>query len=235
MAMTFLQAKQEVARNVGGSGVSGQLTIAGQAVIDAIRHLDSRHNWEFRLKTLTDIPVVAGTADYTLTPSETAVKRIHSARLKTNKRVLGYARQRHVDRALRNQEQNDISVAYVEVVTATAVAIRLVPTPSTVDTLQVRVYETIDDSYSDGDNLNIPDRYLPALLARARYNFLIDRDAEDRRAEAFLSVSEQQIEMAIRDDMGNPDEDVRMIPQDEWIGAYGPDTVIGQWDGGWGW
>lgn len=234
MPMTFLAAKQEVSRNVGGSGVSAQLTIAGQAVIDAIRELDSRHDFEFQLKTLTDIPLVVGTSTYALTAGATnPAKKIYSARLKTNKRTLVYARQREIDRLVRDQEQNGIPIAYTDVRTATALQIKLYPTPSAGDQLQVRVYEHIDDSYADGDNLNIPDRYLPALLARARYNFLIDRDADDPRAQTFLAIAEQRLQDAIRDDLGNPDEDWRLIPTDEWCGAQGPSPLTDIADSDW--
>ena len=227
MPLTFLAAKQDVARNVGGSAIAAQTTIAGSAIIDAIRELDFRHDWEFQLVTLADITVVAGTATYALTPggSNPPVKKIHSARLKTNKRTLVYARQRHVDRIVRNQEQVDIPVAYMEVRSATGVSIQLVPPPSQGDILQVRTFLHIDDTYADGDSLNVPDRYLPALLALARYNFLIDRDSDDSRAQTFLAKAEQRIQDAINDDMGNPDEDFRLIPSDEWNYAFGPNPI----------
>lgn len=227
MAMTFLSAKQEVARNVGGSAVSGQLTIAGQAIIDAIREIDSRHDWEFRLKTLASIPIVIGTTTYALTASETAVKRIHSALPSDGTWALIYARQRHVDRVLGNQTYSGAAAGYVEVITATGISIKLLATPTQTGTLIVRVYETIKDAYADGDNLAIPDRYLPAFLALARYNFLIDRDSEDARAQTFLAKAEQRIDLAIRDDSGNPDEDIALIPQSDWKGGS-PDGV-GDW------
>lgn len=233
MAMTFLAAKQDVARNVGGSTVSGELTIAGLAITNAIRDIDSRHDFDFRLKTLTDITVVANTATYALTASDTAVKKIHSARLKTNKRTLGYMRQREVDRVLRDQEQTEIPAAYIEVLSETGVSIKLIPTPSLADILQVRVYETIKDTYGDSDNLAVPLRYLPAVLTLARYYFLIDRDAEDPRAQVFLQKAEALIQAAIVDDAGSPDEDIRLIPSDEWGGAYGTDIITDVMDFGW--
>lgn len=225
MAMTFLQAKQEVSRNVGGSALSAQLTIAGQAIQSAIRYMNTRHSWEFRLVTLSDIPVSSGTATYALTAPSTAIKDIYTARLKVNKRTLFFVRQREVDRVVRDQEQNEIPMGYTTVRSATGVSIKLLPTPSVGETLQVRVYETIDDTYADGDNLGVPDDYLPALLHRARYEFLIDRDAEDTRAERFLAESERLLVEAIRDDAGEPDEDIRLIPQNEWGFAMGPNPI----------
>jgi hypothetical protein len=238
MSMTFLAAKQDVARNLGGSAVSAQLTIAGQSIVDAIRYFDTfdpQHQWEYKLVTLSTIPVLAGTATYTLTAPTTSIKKIHSARLTTNKRVLAYARQRHVDRVIRDQESNDVTVAYIEVLTATGVGITLVPTPSSADTLQVRVYETIKTTYGDSDNLDVLDRHIPAVLARARYSMLIDRNADDPRADKYYGIAEQMIAKCVRDDAGNPDEDVRLTPMDEWAGAYDADPLGGIVDDGWGW
>lgn len=228
MAMTFLVAKQDVSRNVGGSAIPTQLTVAGQAIIDAIREIDSRRDWEFKLVTLANIPIVVGTSTYALTAPTTAIKRIYSARL-VNGGPLIYARQRHVDRAVYGQEQSGSVGAYIEVLSATGVSIKLLAPPAQSNTLQVRVYETIKDTYADGDSLGVPDRYLPAVLALARYNFLIDRDSEDPRAQTFLQKAEQRIGDMIRDDSGNPDEDIRLIPVDEWVGGYGS-----SWDDGWG-
>ena len=231
MPITYLAAAQEIARSIGGSGVSAELTIAKTALVDAIREIDSRHDWEFTLQTLADITVNSGTAEYTLAPSgsDPPIKKIYSARLKTNKRTLSYTRQREWDRVIREQETNGIPTHYTEVRAASSLKIRLLPTPSMGDLLQPRVYTHIQTTYTDSDNLAIPDRYLPAFLGLGRYNFIIARDAEDARAQLYLQKAEARIADAIRDDLGNPDEDIRLIPTDEWIGAQGPTDYLFGW------
>lgn len=234
MAMTYLAGAQEVARNVGGSSITAQTTIAKQAIVDAIREIDSRHNFEFTRQTLTDITVVSGTAVYALVANtlltDPPVKRIYTARLKTNKRTLVFVRTREWDRVVREQETNNIPIGYDEVLAPTSISIKLFPTPNAGDLLSVKVYLHIQDTYVDGDNLGVPNRYLPAVLARARYNFLIDRDADDSRADKFYAISEDRIAKAIADDIGAPDEDIRLVPTDEWIGAQGPTDPLGGWE-----
>lgn len=228
MSMTFLQAKQAVARLVGGSAVSSQLTVAGASILDAIRDFDLRNDWEFKLITLTDITVSANVAAYDLKTlgGATNPKKIYSARFKNNKRTLFYVRQREVDRAIRDQENVEIPIAYTEIRSANGnLNIKLIPTPSGGELLQVRIYEHIVLPSADGDVIDIPDRYLGALLALARYYFVIDRDPEDARAQSMLAKSEQLIMNAVNDDRGNPDEDFRLIPMSEWVRAQGPDPL----------
>jgi len=225
VSMTFGAAKAEVARNLGGSAISAQLTIAGQAIVDAIREIDSMNDWEYKLITLADIAITSANDTYVLTNTP-PVKNIYSARLKGNKRTLSYVRQREIDRFVRDQEAKDIPQAYTDIQTVGTFSIKLMPFPSLADTLQVRVYAAIKDTYADVDALDIPDSYLPAVLALARYNYLIDRSAEDPRAQTFRAIADDRIQKAILADVGNPDEDVRLLPQDEWKGAASSDITI---------
>lgn len=230
MATTYLQAAQAVARLVGGSAVTAQITVAKAAVLDAIRDFDSRHDWDFKMSTLSDITTVVGTATYDLvTAGGVRPKKIHSARMKGNKRTLYFVRQREWDRVVDNQESNMIPTHYTEVRSANGnLSIKLLPTPSAADSLQVRVYEHIVLPSADGDNIDIPDRYMAGFLALARYYFIIDRDAEDARAVVMLQKAEQMIQKAIQDDMGAPDEDIRLVPADEWAASFGFQDPITQ-------
>lgn len=223
MAITFLAAAQEVARLVGGSAVTAQQTIAKTAIKDALRDFDGRHDWEFKLATLNDITVVSGTATYDLVSlgGGTRPKKIYSARLKTDKWVLQFVRQREWDRIVWNQESPGAARYYTEVRSANGnLTIKLFPTPNSGETLQVRVFEHIVIPSADGDTLDIPDRYIPAVLSLGRYYFLIDRDGEDQRAPVYLQKAEQLIQKAIQDDVGMPDEDIHFTPASEWAPAY---------------
>lgn len=229
MSMTFLAAAQDVARSVGGSSVSAQIVIAKSAVQQALRDFDTRHQWDYKLSTLSDIAVTGGTANYDLvTAGGVNPKSIHSARLKNNLRTLGFVRQREWDRLVWNQESNEIPTSYTEVRGANAhLNIKLLPTPSQGETLQVRVFEHIVIPSADGDVLDVFDRYLPAILALARYYFIIDRDAEDARAGVYLQKAEQLIQKAINDDDDRPDEDIHFTPTSEWASGWNRDPING--------
>lgn len=225
MSMTLLQAAQEVARLIGGASVTSQTTVAKQSVKDALRDFDARNDkgWEFKLRTLNDVTVSSGDGIYDLVidAGGTNPKQIHSARLKNNPRILYFIRQREYDRLVWNQESNSLPTHYTEMRSANSnLAIKLLPTPNTGELLQVRVFEHIVIPSADGDVLDVPDRYLPAILALARYYFLIDRNAEDARVGVYLQKAEQLISLAMKDDIGAPDEDIRFVPSNEWSSGF---------------
>jgi len=228
MAITLLAAAQEVARLVGGSAVTSQVTVAKTAVKDALRDFDTRNDWDYKLVTLADMAVVGGTGTYDLvvTGGGTRPKKIHSARLKNNLRTLYYARQREWDRAVWNQESNEIPSHYTDIQSANGnLSIKFLPTPSQGETAQIRIYEHIVIPANDGDNLDILDRYIPAILSLARYYFIIDRDAEDVRATTYHQKAEQLIQSAIESDVGKPDEDIHFTPTSEWGSGYARDPI----------
>lgn len=221
---TFLEAKQRIARSVGASAITSQLSVAGVALVDALEDLDSRHDWEWTRQTLNDISVFVNVGEYSLTPNSATdppCKKIYSALLvgPNNQRTLYNIRQRGMDRMFGTRD--GVPGLYDEVRTATGLAIKLVPNPSVIDTLRVRTYLHIRTTYIDAETLVFPKRYEAALLALARYYFLIDRDAEDARATTYLQKAEALIKNAIIDDLHAPDEDVRLVPADEWVGSFG--------------
>lgn len=225
---TFLEAKQKVARAVGASAITAQLNVAGVAIIDALEDLDSRHDWEWTRQTLDDITTFPGIEQYSLTPNSATdppVKKIYTALLVGPQyhRTLYNIRQRGMDRMYGGWGGwGGAPDLYDEVRTATGLAIKLCPYPnvSGVNNLRVRVYLHIRTTYNDGETLVFPKRYEAALFALARYYFLIDRDAEDARAPTYLQKAESLINYAMVDDLHAPDEDVRLVPSDEWAGGY---------------
>lgn len=220
---TFLEAKQRVARPVGASGIASQLAIAGVAIVDALEDLDTRHDWEWTRQTLNDISVSINVDEYSLTPNhanDPPCKKIYSALLVgTSTRTLYNIRQRGIDRMYGSR--SGATGIYDEIRTATGLAIKIVPNPSVIDTLRVRTYLHIRTEYIDAETLVYPPRYEAALFALARYYFLIDRDAEDARASTYLQKAEALIAQAIIDDKHAPDEDIRLVPSDEWVGSFG--------------
>ena len=309
MPLTFAAAKTEVARNVGGAGITSQETNAGTAIVEAIRDFDSRpHDWEFKARDLPTIALQANEPEYALLApgSSNSIKKIHTVRLLGDKRTLGYARQRLVDRVMRDHESTGIPIAYRDVrgpirvivpnsttsgtalstthadgfrdrsvvpgmlvsggnitetnitvasITSDAAAVlssapavassnvsltfsgalrvRLFKTPngSASGPMLVRVFESIQDSYAAGDYLDFPERYLNAIISRARYYFLLNIDPEDPRIPVYFKQSNDLIDQAALDDGGNPDEDIAFVPYSEWgAGAMGPDPSTFQAD-----
>jgi len=222
MSMTFLAAAQEVARTIGAQNDVEQQAAGKTALQNAIRKLNTKTNWEFKLTTLTDINLVIGTSDYVLT----GAKRIHSLRLKGNKRTLKLARQRFVDRVVRDQETPGIPTHYIPVQTAAdVVSARLVPIPSVTDTMVPRVYVAITMPTADGDILDVPERLLYCLLAVSKYMYLADRDAESPRTAFWKGESDVELTAAMGDDNEQPDEDFAFLATDEEGFSYGSEQL----------
>ncbi len=229
MPITFSDAKTEVARSVGSQADAAQLLVAGTAIMSALREWNARHDWEFKLRTLADITLTPGQADYDLVADSDAVnpKRIHTANLEGNPRNLFFIRQREWDRVVRDQSTNDIPIAYTLAEDAAGVVvIRLFPSPTGGGPLIVRCYENITipaQPAGDGTNLNIPDRLIPGIISLGSYYYLINRDAQNPRLGEFKQRAETLLVRAIFDDTHNPDEEIRFVPKEEWIGAQGSD------------
>lgn len=224
MPIQFDVAKTEVARTAGQQGNTAAETAAGVGIEQAIREFNARDDWEFKLADGTDITVTPGTDTYNISTLDAGAKRIYSARLSTNERILVFIRQREWDRAIRGQDSDtDIPAFYTTVEDGAGVlSIKIFPVPSVADTIKIRLYFNID-APTGTDNLDVPDRYLAALIALSKYYFLADRDADNARLQEHKQRAAVLLSQAISDDSSAPDEDLRFIPQEEWIGAQGDD------------
>jgi hypothetical protein len=109
--------------------------------------------------------------------------------------------------------------------------VKLLPVPaySQVDDLLLRYYRNIADPVIDADLIDCPDRFLFALLARAKYYYLVNKDAESARTQHLLEQSERLWREVVSDDEGQEDRDVRLISQMEYGAAFGPDSTIHAW------
>jgi hypothetical protein len=222
MSMTFLDAAKEVAHTIGAQNDVEQQAAAKTALQNVIRKLNTKTNWEFKQTTLADIPLVIGTSDYVLT----GAKRIHSLRLKGNKRTLKLARQRFVNRVVRDQETPGIPTHYIPVQTAgDVVSARLVPIPSVTDTMVPFVYTAITMPVNDGDILDVPERLIYCVLAVGKYIYLADRDAENPRTAFWKGEADTELTAAMGDDNDQPDEDFAFLATDEEGFSYGNEQL----------
>lgn len=164
-----------------------------------------------------NIPMIAGTDTYNL-PSP--IGRPYSARTLANEQTLTYKEQREIDRVYLIQSSNRTPVFYNLFNTASFSTtrqngkIRLFPIPSAGDTLLVRYYRPIAEPTSGSDNLDVPDQYVYALLALAKYFFLRDHDAESARLQEVKERAELQFRQVVaRDEQRTEDNDMGLVPQ----------------------
>lgn len=172
-----------------------------------------------------DIPVRVGVDTYSL-PSP--IKRPHTVRLTINQRTLQYKDQRWIDRSFVNQSPNTLPSYYNLFNTYTFAAnpttgsrgqngaIRLFPFPGIADTMRVRYYRPIAQPTGDSDYMDLPDRYVYALLELGKYYFLQGHDAENPRTGESKERAEMLLRACIADDsQRTEDNEVGLVPQME--------------------
>lgn len=166
-----------------------------------------------------NIPVISGTQTYNL-PSP--VGRPYTARLLSNERTLKFKEQREIDNAFIVQATNRTPTFYNIFNSASFTTsrqngkIRLFPIPAASETLLVRYFRPIAEPSAGGDNLDVPDQYVYALLELARYYFLKDHDSETTR----LGETKERAELLYRqvkarDEQSTEDHEMSLVPQME--------------------
>jgi hypothetical protein len=166
-----------------------------------------------------NIPIIANSDTYNL---PTPIGRPYSARTLANEQTLTYKEQREIDRVYLVQSATRTPIFY-NLFNTTSFStsrqngkIRLFPIPSAGDTLLVRYYRPISEPASGADNLDIPDQYVYALLALAKYFFLRDHDAESVRLQEIKERAEVQFRQVVaRDEQRTEDNDMTLVPQME--------------------
>lgn len=218
MSVTFGAAKTMVCKPFGTHNDADELALAGDALVAAIRTFSLAHAWSFKRYTITpDLTITAGTDLYTLIPAPgMSIKKIYTARFLNATRPLRYVRRRQGDRMLSDiaAARGEVGYDFIKNVDGSG-KIELIPPPSQGGTLRVRVYQNIDDVYADGDNLDVPDEYFPALLTRGKYFYAMERDSDGNRVALFLDQSTRLLNDAITFDNDQPDEDVAILSQEE--------------------
>jgi hypothetical protein len=192
----------------------------------------------FSTESLTfsgDILTVIGTEVYNL---PAPFKRPYTARIVGGtERTLGWKDQREYDRLYQEQSTGSQPEWYNLFNPSTFTQarqtgkIRLLPTPSTVETLRVRFFRPIAEPAATGTYLDVPDRYVYALLEAARWHYLKNHDAETARLQMTEQKASELYQRCAVDDEGETeDRDVCMIAN---IDHSRPHVVVS--DEMWGW
>jgi len=217
--LTTATADGFAAVNVGQTAVGatiGTVTVTAIVSTTVVTVSGGANNGPETLVFSADIPVRATFDTYNL-PSP--VKRPYSARLLINNKRLEFRDQRRIDRMFSNLSVGGEPGLYNVFNTASFSTstqngkVRLFPIPSSAETLRVRYHRPIAETNSDALNLDVPDRYVYALLELGRYNYLKDLDSENPRTGEAKERAEHLLRRAIWDDtQGSADNDILLIP-----------------------
>jgi len=182
-----------------------------------------------------DIPVVAGTATYNL---PTPIKRPITARIVSgDERTLEWIDQRTLDKMFMQQTTLTGRPMFYNLFNKTGFTqarqngkVRLEPQPSSSETLRVRYYRPIGEPTADGDYIDVPDRYVYALLELGRWHYLKNHDSETARLQMTEQKAEQMYIRCAADDEGETeDRDVGFVAniehgQKKWLST---DDIVG--------
>ena len=210
--LTYAKAKAVVARTIGDETDARSLGHAGDALRMAVADWNRRHQFEWNVLDAFDISVTAGTSSYDL-PSD--FLHMHSVRMIVNERPLMYLRQRLYDRASLDQNERQWSTHYTLFGSGQSGQITLIPIPSEDDTCRLRYYAGVSIPTTNESLFGLPERHVWGLIYKAKALILMDRDAENIRAQMWNAEAERAFVQAREDDIHREDEDRRMIPQIE--------------------
>jgi hypothetical protein len=210
--LTFGRAKSMVARTIGSPEDSDALAAAGDALQMAVAEWNRRYAFDWFAKTHTDITVSAGTDTYDL-PQD--FLKEYSVRMTSNDRPLKFVRQRLYDRSWWDQSSQSFTTHYTLWGEGQSGNITLMPMPGESDVLSIRYYAKATTPSHDDDKFGLPDRYVYGLVYKAKAFVLLDRDAENVRAQFWLAEAEKAFREARADDEYHPDEDEGFVPNVE--------------------
>ena len=216
--MRFYDAKVSVARVAGDQGNEDRREIAGDAIRAAIRDWNTEHNWEFKFREDPSYTLASGDQDIEVD----GLKKVHTLRRTGDaKGVLQFYRMRTIDYSLRDQSSVGIPTVYTVIENPTQNVVRVYPVPETDTDFHVSYYEEIQEPSDDDDEIDVPTRFLNALLARAKYHYLMDKDSENIRLQLYDTLSSTLLRKAIRDDKKQPDEIEGMPSRNDYGYAFG--------------
>ena len=215
--MNFGEAKISIARTTGDHGDVDAREIAGDALKAAIRDWNTEHNWEFKFRE--DPAYVAASGDTDL--EVVGLKKVHTIRTVSPETVtLGFTRLRTLTWAVGDFTPTGTPSHYVVIENATQNVIRVWPTPDSAYTYSIQYYEEIAEPSQDEDVIDVPTRFLNALLSLAKFHYLTDQDTENPRLSVYETLSSKLLKKAIRDDKKQPDENEQMISRWEASGGH---------------
>jgi hypothetical protein len=223
-----------------GTKIASKDATNPNTVITVDTNLESAMDSDDGAETDGRIGIVAGTSVYRLPHP---AKRPYSARLMSRNRNLIHKELREIDRVSRTIDEQGLTTHYSLYTDGTYLAtslddragwIKLYRTPdyNAANELLLRYYRPIGTPSADGNTLDVPERYIRALLNLAKYYYLVDKDAEAARTQEHKQRAEMAIKACIADDVGSEDREVALIPQTRYGQSYGStDVPIDPWYG----
>lgn len=216
--MLLKEAAIIIARTGGDQNDNEAKENAKESLRSAIRDFNAANNWEFKFTIVEDIVLGAGQQDIVIE----GLKRVHTVRtLLPTAKTLRFARLRLIDYTTRLQTTQADPVVYVTIEGPETNTIRVFPPCEAATTFQVRYYAEIAEPVLDDDLIDVPARYLTALITRAKYHYLLDYDTESARCDKTEALSERLLQKAIKDDKKQPDEIIQMVSRAEYGNAFG--------------
>jgi len=206
--------------NVGQTAVGatiGTVTVTAVTSSTTVTVTGGVNNGPETLTFSADIPLRTGVAIYAL---PTPMKRPYSVRTLTNPQPLQYREQREIDRMFSDLTSPGTPAFYNIYNPATFAPgtqngkIQVFPVPGSADTLRARYHRPIAETAADGTDLDLPDRYVYALLELGRYYFLRNLDTENPRTGEAKERAEVLFRRAIWDDTrATGDRDAVLVSQ----------------------
>ena len=143
------------------------------------------------------------------------VKKVYSARLLGAQRHLIPVGRRQYDRSISSEQSTNSPNWYDLFMVGSRGKVRLLPPPSTSDTLLVRYYRrmTIPTTSATADVVDIPQDFEPYLISWGKWHFLTDKgEGRGEQMKTWFALSQEGLTTMIREQTRNPDEDLRFIP-----------------------
>lgn len=205
-------------QTVSGTGITVGTTVSSITDNDTIVLSAASTSVAATITFSGDIPLVVGTTTYNL---PTPFKRPYTARVVSgDERTLDHMDQRLIDRMYQDQNTNGRSQFYNLMNKATFDQsrqngkLRLFPPPSAIETVRVRYYRPIAQPSGDSVNLDLPDRYIYALLELGRWHYLKNHDSETERLSLTQSKANELYTRCAADDEGvTEDREVVLVSQ----------------------
>lgn len=181
-----------------------------------------------------DIPIRVGFDTYNL-PSpfkQPLVCRIVSG----NERTLDWLDMRTIDKMFQNQQLTQLPVFYNLFNQSTFTEtrqngkIRFFPVPDSIENARVRYFRPISQPSGDGVNLDLPDRYIYAMLELGRWHYLKNHDSETERLSQTYGKAKELFQWCASDDEGESlDRDIVLIAQVDHASSHQiiTDEVVG--------
>lgn len=158
----------------------------------------------------------------------------YSIRLYGSMVALRPIRRRQYDRSIVNEFTISSPIGYDIFSINAKGKIRLVPPPSSTDTMQIRYYRriTIPATTASVTALDILQDHEPYLIAWAKWHFLMDKgEGRGEQAATWFQFANEGIKTMQADQTRVPDEDLIMLPGAySYNPAFGPNSVRGTLD-----